>query len=84
MNNIFLEKKEELNLSYGQLGQMFDPPVSRGAVNVFIRQPERSGKDTIIRMATALGIEEQSAIDYWKLKKAEKFNRAAQNKIDNL
>ncbi len=84
MTNIFLDKKEELELSYSQIGLMFDPAVSRGAVNVFIRQPERSGKETIIRMAEALGIDEQEALDYWKLKKAEKFNIAAQRKIDSL
>ena len=84
MKNIFLEKKEELSLSYSQLGEMFEPPVSRGAVNVFIRQPERSGKETIIRMADALGIDEQEAIEYWKLKKSEKFENAAKRKIASL
>lgn len=84
MDNLFLEKKEKLSLSYSQLGEMFDPPVSRGAVNVFIRQPERSGKETIVRMAEALGIDEAKAIEYWKFKKAEKFQNAANRKIESL
>ena len=63
---MFKERKEALGLSYNEIGKLFDPPINRGTAYQFIVNPGRFKKQTIIRLAKALNIPEDEALEYWK------------------
>jgi len=82
MSNIFLEKKESLGLSYLDISNKLVPETNRGTVHKYISNPGYWSRKTIIRLANALNIDHDKAVENWKPLREEYLTKLVEAKME--
>jgi len=82
MSNIFIDKKEELGISFLELGNRLVPKTNRGTVYKYLKNPGYWSRKTIIRLCNALDIDHAKGIKEWTPYRKQYLDELVKKKMD--